>query len=83
MHLRLPRGIVVVILFTALLLSGIAATLAPHYSAHALGVQTNFVVQNKGLVLFFKYYNEQNAKAHPEGDTFVFGGSWTIRIPKS
>jgi hypothetical protein len=63
--------------------SGIAATLAPHYSAHALGVQANLVVQNKGVVLFFKYYNEQNAKAHPEGDTFVFGGSWTIGTPKS
>jgi hypothetical protein len=63
--------------------SGIAASVAPYYSAHALGFQANFVEQKKGLVLFFKYYNEQNAKAHPEGDTFVFGGSWTIRLPKS
>jgi len=63
--------------------SGNLATHVPHYSAHAVGLQTNFIIQNKGLVFFFKYYNEQNAKAHPEGNTFVFGGSWTIRTPKS
>lgn len=63
--------------------SGIAASVAPCYSAHALGLQANFGEQKKGVVLFFKYHNEQNAKAHPEGDTFVFGGSWTIRLPKS
>jgi hypothetical protein len=57
--------------------------LVPYYSSHALGVQANFIAPNKGLLFFFKYYNEQNAKARPEGRTFVFGGAWTIKIPKS
>jgi hypothetical protein len=57
-------------------------TVFPHYSAHALGFQTNFFVPAKGLGLFFKYYDEVSAKAHPEGRTIVFGGSWTLKIPK-
>ncbi len=58
------------------------ASLLPYYSAHALGFQTNFIVPPKGLNLFFKYYDEYSAKAHPQGRTIVFGGSWTMRIPK-
>jgi hypothetical protein len=55
----------------------------PYYSVHSLGLQANYIDLPKDLVLFFKYYNEINAKAHPLGRTIVFGGSWTLRIPKS
>jgi hypothetical protein len=61
---------------------GLVANQLPYYSAHALGAQGTFLAPKKGLNFFFKYYSEYNAKAHPEGRTFVFGGSWTLRIPK-
>ena len=54
----------------------------PFYSVHALGVQSNFVLPAKDLVGFFKYYDEYRALARPQGRTFVFGFSWTWRIPK-
>ncbi len=63
-------------------IGSLSASLLPYYSAHALGFQTNFIVPPKGLNLFFKYYDEYSAKAHPQGRTIVFGGSWTMRIPK-
>ena len=59
------------------------ASLLPHYSAHALGFQTNYIATKAGLVLFFKYYNEISAKAHAEGRAIVFGGNWTLRTSKS
>ncbi len=61
--------------------SGITRLL-PYYSAHALGFQTNFIAPVKGLTLFFKYFDEYNAKAHPQGRTIAFGGAWTFRLPK-
>jgi hypothetical protein len=54
----------------------------PFYSVHAIGVQANFILPAKDLAAFFKYYNEYRALARPEGRTFVFGFSWTLRIPK-
>jgi hypothetical protein len=57
--------------------------LLPYYSAHALGAQGNFIAPKQGLNFFFKYYGEFSAKAHPQGRTIVFGGSWTLKIPKS
>jgi hypothetical protein len=54
----------------------------PFYSVHAVGVQSNFILPPKGLNLFFKYEDEYLAKARPEGRTFVFGFSWTLRDPK-
>jgi hypothetical protein len=54
----------------------------PFYSVHAIGVQSNFILPPKGLNLFFKYEDEYLAKARPEGRTFVFGFSWTLRDPK-
>ena len=56
--------------------------LIPFYSVHAVGVQANFILPSKNLLAFFKYYNEYRALARPEGRTFVFGFSWTLRIPK-
>jgi hypothetical protein len=54
----------------------------PFYSVHAVGVQTNFILPAKDLLGFFKYYDEYRALARPEGRTFVFGLSCTLRIPK-
>jgi hypothetical protein len=60
----------------------IPESLIPFYSVHAVGVQANFILPAKDLVGFFKYYDEYRALARPEGRTFVFGFSWTLRIPK-
>lgn len=54
----------------------------PFYSVHAIGVQANFILPKKNLLGFFKYYDEYRALARPEGRTFTFGFSWTLRIPK-
>ncbi len=56
-------------------------TLVPRYSAHALGVQANFLAPAKGLTLFSKYYGEYSAKAHPQGRTIAFGLVWTYGFP--
>jgi hypothetical protein len=45
-------------------------------------VQANNILPAKDIVLFFKYYDEYSAKARVQGRTFVFGGSWTLKIPK-
>jgi hypothetical protein len=60
----------------------VAASRVPYYSVQGIGVQANYILPAKDLAFFFKYYNEYSAKARPEGRTFVFGGSWTFRIPK-
>jgi hypothetical protein len=60
----------------------VAASRVPYYSVHGIGVQANYILPKKDFVLFFKYYDEYSAKARPEGRTIVFGGSWTLRIPK-
>jgi len=60
----------------------VAASRLPYYSVHAIGVQANFIMPAKDFLAFFKYYDEYRALARPEGRTFVFGFSWTLRIPK-
>jgi hypothetical protein len=55
---------------------------APRYSVHAVGFQTNLIAPAHGLMFFFKYYGEVSAKSHPLGRTIVFGGAWTLKIPK-
>jgi hypothetical protein len=67
------------------LLAGIpvAASRVPYYSVHAIGLQANYILPAKDVILFFKYYNEYSAKARPEGRTIAFGFSWTLRIPKA
>ncbi len=59
-----------------------AASRVPYYSVHGIGFQSNYILPAKGFVLFFKYYGEYSAKARPQGRTIVFGGSWTLKIPK-
>jgi len=60
----------------------VAASRVPYYSVHGIGFQANYILPAKDFVLFFKYYDEYSAKARPQGRTIVFGGSWTLRIPK-
>jgi hypothetical protein len=54
----------------------------PYYSGHAVGLQTNFLLPEKGLSFFFKYYSEYRNLASTQGRTFVFGGAYTFRIPR-
>jgi hypothetical protein len=65
------------------LLPRVSASALPYYSVHAIGFQTNFILPHKGLNFFFKFEDEYRAFARPEGRTIVFGGSWTLRIPKA
>jgi hypothetical protein len=60
----------------------VAASKVPYYSVHGIGVQANYILPARDFSLFFKYYDEYSAKARVEGRTFVFGGSWTLKIPK-
>jgi hypothetical protein len=60
----------------------VPASLLPYYSVHGIGFQANLILPAKDVALFFKYYDEYRALARPEGRTIVFGGSWTLRIPK-
>ncbi len=62
--------------------TGVPASLAPFYSVHAIGFQTNFMMPQQNLFFFFKYEPEYVARAHSQGTTLSFGGSWTLRIPK-
>jgi hypothetical protein len=62
--------------------NAVPANSVPYYSVHAIGVQSNFILPAKSVLLFFKYYDEYSAKARPQGRTFAFGGSWTLKIPK-
>ncbi len=60
----------------------IPASAFPYYSVHAIGFQANFIVPPKALNFYFKFEDEYRAFARPQGRTIVFGGSWTLRIPK-
>lgn len=58
------------------------ASTLPFYSVHAVGGQATFILPKKNLALFFKYEHEYAAYSHTLGNTLVFGGSWTLRIPE-
>jgi hypothetical protein len=60
----------------------IPANSLPYYSGHSIGVQSNFILPAKALNFFFKFEDEYAATARPQGHTIVFGGSYTLRIPK-
>jgi hypothetical protein len=60
----------------------VPAKYLPFYSVHAVGGQGNFILPKKNLVFWFKYYHEYKAYSRPIGNTIVFGGTWTLRIPK-
>lgn len=58
------------------------ASLIPAYSVHAIGGQLNYILPAKNFSLFFKGYHEYSASSHTLGNTIVFGGAWTLLIPK-
>jgi hypothetical protein len=62
--------------------TNIPASTFPYYSVHAVGFQTNFILPANALIFFFKFEDEYRAFARPQGRTIVFGGNWTLRIPK-
>lgn len=62
---------------------GVPASKLPYYSVHAIGFQTNFILPAKKLNFYFKYEPEYRAKGHSQGTTLVFGGSWTLEMPKA
>jgi hypothetical protein len=59
----------------------VPARLAPRYSVHAIGFQTNYVVPARAINFFFKYEHEYDAIARPKGRTIAFGGSITFPKP--
>jgi hypothetical protein len=61
---------------------GIPESLIPFYSSHAIGAQSTFILPAYDLSFFFKYLDEYRTLASVQGRTFVFGLSWTLRIPK-
>jgi hypothetical protein len=60
----------------------VPASILPYYSVHAIGGQATYIMPAKNLSLNFKYEHEYSASSHFVGNTFVFGGAWTLRIPK-
>jgi hypothetical protein len=60
----------------------VPASSLPYYSVHAIGGQATYILPAKNLSLNFKVEHEYTAYSHFVGNTFVFGGTWTLRIPK-
>ena len=60
----------------------IPASTLPYYSVHAIGGQLTYIAPPKNLTFYFKAEHEYTAYSHFVGTTFVFGGAWTLRIPK-
>ena len=58
------------------------ASTLPYYSVHAVGGQLNYIHPATNLLVFFKYEHEYKSYSHTLGNTIVFGGNWTLRIPK-
>ena len=58
------------------------ANRTPFYSGHAVGGQLSLILPKKNLAFFFKYEDEYKAYSAPIGNTLVFGGAWTLKIPK-
>ena len=58
------------------------ASSLPYYSVHAVGGQLNYIHPATNIVLFFKYEHEYKSSSHTLGNTIVFGGNWTLPIPK-
>ena len=55
----------------------------PFYSSHAMGVQADYILPAKDFAVFFKYLDQYRALATVQGRTFVFGFSYTLKIPKT
>jgi hypothetical protein len=44
--------------------------------------QVTYIQPAKHLSFFFKYEHEYKSYSHTLGNTIVFGGAWTLAIPK-
>jgi len=60
----------------------IPASTLPYYSVHAIGGQGTYILPMKNLTFYVKGEHEYTAYSHFVGNTIVFGGAWTLRIPK-
>jgi hypothetical protein len=60
----------------------IPASVLPYYSVHAIGGQGTYILPMKNLSFYVKGEHEYTAYSHFVGTTIVFGGVWTLRIPK-
>lgn len=60
----------------------VPAGLLPFYSVHAVGGQVTYIAPLKNLSLNAKGEHEYKGVNHTEGNTIVFGGAWTFRIPR-
>jgi hypothetical protein len=60
----------------------IPASVLPYYSVHAIGGQLTYILPAKNISLYVKGEHEYTAYSHFVGNTIVFGGVWTLRIPK-
>jgi hypothetical protein len=60
----------------------VPAKFLPYYSVHGVGGQLNYILPAKNFSLFFKYYHEYKSYSATLGNTIVFGGFWTLPIPK-
>jgi hypothetical protein len=60
----------------------IPASTLPYYSMHAIGGQGTYILPMKNLSFYVKGYHEYTAYSAFAGNTIVFGGAWTLRIPK-
>jgi hypothetical protein len=60
----------------------IPASQLPYYSVHAIGGQATYILPEKNLSFYAKGEHEYTAYSHFVGTTIVFGGVWTVRIPK-
>jgi hypothetical protein len=60
----------------------IPASVLPYYSVHAIGGQATYILPMKNLSFYVKGEHEYTAYSSFVGNTIVFGGVWTLRIPK-
>ena len=60
----------------------VAATSLPHYAVHAVGGELTYILPKKNLAFNFKVEKEYKSSSHFLGTTIVFGGAWTLKIPK-
>ena len=60
----------------------IPASILPYYSVHAIGGQATYILPAKNFNIYFKGEHEYTAYSHFVGNTFVYGLTWTLRIPK-
>jgi hypothetical protein len=58
------------------------AKFLPYYSVHGVGGQLNYILPARNFSLFFKYYHEYKSYSATLGNTVVFGGFWSLPIPK-